>query len=243
MRFVDVAAGSGPAIPLAIVVVLTVVNLLNNVWLPRLYVPTGIVGSVVLLALAAADGASLDDLGLAPADAVDGVIWGAGALGVVVAGYAIGLAIPATRRGFDDARIAEGGPGWLAYRTLVHIPIGTVVLEEIAFRAVLLAVLTSRVGLGWAIVWSSVLFGLWHVLPAIDMLESNAAAAAAADGRLWGRAVAVVLTVVGTGAAGVVFCGLRVVSGSLLAPMLLHWVLNSLGTILTWVRARWPAHR
>jgi len=38
-----------------------------------------------------------------------------------------------------------------------------------------------------------------------------------------------------TASAGVVFCGLRVRSGSLLAPMLAHWSVNGLGVIFVYL--------
>jgi membrane protease YdiL (CAAX protease family) len=41
----------------------------------------------------------------------------------------------------------------------------------------------------------------------------------------------VVGTVLLTTVAGAVFCWLRVRSGSLLAPVLLHWALNGLGLL------------
>jgi membrane protease YdiL (CAAX protease family) len=40
--------------------------------------------------------------------------------------------------------------------------------------------------------------------------------------------------VAGTALAGVVFCELRRRSGSLLAPMGLHWALNGLGFAFVW---------
>jgi membrane protease YdiL (CAAX protease family) len=234
-----VSAGTqGWLAPVLVVFLLVMVNLLNNRWAPWLYVPTGIVGSAALLGIAWWDGASWDDLGLDPSTWASGLLWGAVTLAAVVLVYAVGLSIPVTRRGFDDARAAAGGAGRLAYRTLVHIPVGTVLLEEVAFRAVLLATLTPHIGLWWAIVASSVLFGLWHVLPALGMLESNAGAAAALGSGRRAQIRAVALTVVGTGLAGVGLCVLLVVSGSLLAPMWLHWSLNSLGTIVAWVRGR-----
>lgn len=223
----------------AALAVLLVVNLLNNRWAPALYVPTGIVGTLALVLLVFLDGGTWDDMGLGPGSAVAGLIWAAAAvLGVIVV-YVVGLALPATRRGFDDARAAAGGPGRLAYKTLVHIPIGTVVLEEVAFRGALLALLVPRVGIIWGVAISSVLFGLWHVIPALGMLDSNAAAAAAVGTGRAGQVKAVVLTVLGTTIAGVGFCALLLVSGSLLAPMGLHWALNALGTILAWIRGRW----
>ena len=45
----------------------------------------------------------------------------------------------------------------LASKALVEVPLGTVLLEEIAFRAVLFSMLARRFGLVWGIVLSSLL--------------------------------------------------------------------------------------
>lgn len=71
-----------------------------------------------------------------------------------------------------------------------------------------------------ATVGSSVLFGLWHVLPALGSDAGPGGAGARTAG-----------TVLVTGLAGLGFCWLRVRSGSLLAPALLHWALNGLGLL------------
>jgi membrane protease YdiL (CAAX protease family) len=83
------------------------------------------------------------------------------------------------------------------------------------------------------------LFGLWHVLPALDLARTNNAVAG--SGRRARLAVAVVGTVAFTAAAGVLFGELRRRSGSLLAPMLLHWATNAagvLGSALVWAISR-----
>jgi membrane protease YdiL (CAAX protease family) len=49
---------------------------------------------------------------------------------------------------------------------------------------------------------------------------------------------AVLAAVVGTGAAGVVFCELRRRSGSLLAPLALHGSLNSVSLAVSWALSR-----
>lgn len=91
-----------------------------------------------------------------------------------------------------------------------RIPVGTVVCEELVFRSVFDAVSPAL---------SPIFFGLWHVHPA----------RAAGD--------SVPGTVLGTAAAGVLFSWLRRRSGSVLAPALLHWAVNSSGAVLA-VRAR-----
>jgi membrane protease YdiL (CAAX protease family) len=82
------------------------------------------------------------------------------------------------------------------------------------------ALLERRYSAVVATVTSSVLFGLWHILPA---LGSNTGPG--------GAGIRVAGTVLATGLAGLGFCWLRARSGSLLAPALLHWALNGLGLL------------
>jgi len=82
-----------------------------------------------------------------------------------------------------------------------------------------------------------VLFGLWHVAPAIASADDNAALAdvASASG---GLAATVVATVVTTTVAGFALCWLRLRSRSLLAPALAHVATNSVAFAVAWAVAR-----
>jgi membrane protease YdiL (CAAX protease family) len=134
--------------------------------------------------------------------------------------------VPVLRPLLGDARVAGLGAGELAGQVLVRIPLGTVLWEEVAFRGVLLAALGRLRSLRGATGASAVLFGLWHVRPALGALAANDLAA----GPL-ARTGAVVLACLGTAAAGVLFAELRLRSGSLLAPALLHLAMNCLGVL------------
>jgi membrane protease YdiL (CAAX protease family) len=156
----------------------------------------------------------------------------------VLTGYLLALALPATRAAFADERAAGLSVAALAWYALVRVPLGTVLLEEVAFRGVLWGLLTRRRGTTWATVLSSAAFGAWHVLPSLGLTSGNAAAAAAFGSGAAGRTGAVLAAVIGTAAAGVVFCELRRRSGSLLAPAGLHCATNSLGYLFAWAIAR-----
>jgi membrane protease YdiL (CAAX protease family) len=120
---------------------------------------------------------------------------------------------------------------------LVSVPLGTVLLEELAFRGSLLALLRRLGSTTRAVVVSSVLFGLWHIAPAIGTAGDNSALPGTSQSGS-GLAVAVVGTVIATTIAGVVFCWLRLRSGSLVAPMLGHIATNSGAFFIAWVLAR-----
>jgi len=113
----------------------------------------------------------------------------------------------------------------------VLIPLGTVLLEEVAFRGVLWGLFRRLRGTVAATAASSALFGVWHVLPSLGLAASNEAVGGAVGTGRPGQEVTVLGTVLFTAAAGVVFCELRRRSGSLLAPAGLHWAVNGLSVL------------
>ena len=220
---------------LTVIVVLVVVNLLNNWLAPRAYLVTSLIATGLLLLLFRQAGFGLADAGLAPDTALHGAVWGMAGAALVAVGCLITALLPGTRQVFADRRGERAGPGEIAYQVLVRIPFGTVLLEEVAFRGVLYGLLSVEYGAGWATAVSSALFGLWHVLPSLPLTRLNAAAGRAFGGH---RGRVVVVAVVGTALAGVVLCGLRQASGSLLAPMAVHWATNGLGLVTAFLVAR-----
>lgn len=219
-------------------VVLAGANLLTNRLAPQLYLPVCVTSAGVLLLLGRGAGLSWSQLGLSPGRVRAGSRWAAAAAAVVLAGYLLALALPATRTAFADERAAGLSAASLAWFALVRVPLGTVLLEEVGFRGVLWALLARRLGPTWATVLSSAAFGAWHVLPSLGLTTGNAAAAAAFGTGAAGRTGAVLAAVAGTAVAGVLFCELRRRSGSLLAPAGLHCATNSLGYVFAWAAAR-----
>jgi membrane protease YdiL (CAAX protease family) len=69
-----------------------------------------------------------------------GLGWGVTVAAVVAGSLIAAVAIPSLHPLLDDARIAGIGPGILAYRALVRIPLGTALLKEFAFRGLLFGV-------------------------------------------------------------------------------------------------------
>jgi membrane protease YdiL (CAAX protease family) len=214
-----------------VLVSLVVVNVWVHVGPRRAHLVTGPLGAVALVAVARAAGLSWAALGLSPADLVPGLVYGAVAAGAIALVYAVGVAWPLTRRAFLDTRYRV--PMRAAVVTsLVTIPLATVVFEEIAFRSVLWGLLGADHGPLAATVVSSVLFGLWHVLPAVHMTSTSTAIGAADRPAGRGRVLMTVLgTVAFTALAGVVFAELRRRSGSVAAPVLLHWATNGLAVV------------
>jgi uncharacterized protein len=212
----------------AAVTLLAVSNVVSNRLWPQGYLAWNLGMTGVLLLLARASGLTLADLGLTGERLRRGLVLGGVAATAVGLLYAAAVAVPATRAALVDGRGAAPLAAVL-FVALVRIPLGTVVMEELAFRGVLPAL----VGGGWwrATLVSSGLFGLWHVLP--SMGSGNAVS------QTLGSAGAVAGTVLFTAASGVVFRAWQRWSGHLVTPMLLHAATNSLGALVAW----WVTHR
>ena len=213
-------------------------NVVGNILLPGAwYVPVNLGMTVLLLALARRAGISWDELGLARQHLRSGLVVGLALFGIIAVVYALGVLAPFSRDAFRDERAVSGGLGWLLFTTLVRVPVGTVLFEEVAFRGVLLAQGRRRFGTAGGVLASSSVFGLWHVLPGVESATANAAIAAFAD-TTPGFAAAIAGTVMSTFVAGWIFCLLRLRTGSLLAPILLHLATNSLGFVAAYTVLR-----
>jgi len=223
----------------AIVLVMAAANVATNVMPSRWTVPLCVAGAAVLLALGVADGLSAAELGFGAGTLLPGLGWAVLLVVAVAVTYAAAGAMPRTRVAFADRRITEAGGRQVAWKALVSIPFGTVLLEEVAFRSVLFGAVLVRYGAGWAVAVTSVLFGLWHVVPARAMHQSHEAVGAALGAGRRAGVLAVLATVAFTAAAGLLFAVLRLWTGSVLPPMGLHWAVNGLGVAVAW----WLASR
>lgn len=206
---------------------------------PRpIYVPVNlaVAGAAVLLALGPGR-CTLADLGLARRDLGSGLRWGGVVAALVAAVLAMGALLPSTRPWFADRRVNADATWLVLYTTVVRIPLGTVVLEEALFRGVLLGMALRRWSPWRATAFASVLFGLWHVLPASG-LAANPATAGLATSGAGGRAATVAVAVASTALIGAAWCWLRLRARSLLAPALVHLASNSLGYLVAWLVLR-----
>lgn len=220
---------SGSRSPGAGVVALLGARNVAEVVLPAVaYVPTNVAVGAVLLRFARRRGFSWEDLGLARRHVRRGLAVGSAAASVAAVAMLSAATLPMTRGFFDDARVPANAAGWeRLYQALIRIPVGTVVFEEIAFRAVLLALLCQRFSLEPAVALNSALFGLWHIVPTLSTATANGIEGPARLGLVAGSVVA-------TAAGGVVFCALRVQGRHVLAPAMMHIAFNDVGYLLAW---------
>jgi len=166
-----------------------------------------------------------------------GLAWGA-VLFVLTAGVlALAVTMPVFNDAYHDRRVSAGTATWL-YQTFVRIPLGTAVLEETAFRAVLPALFALRWGIGRGYLAASVCFGLWHVLPALGLNEVNPVATRVFGSGAGGVTVAVLFAVIGTAMAGLWWSWIRHRSGSVLSTMIAHVASNSVAYTIAWLVTR-----
>ncbi|MCB1256809.1 MAG: CPBP family intramembrane metalloprotease, partial [Microthrixaceae bacterium] len=115
------------------------------------------------MGLALVAGLRADSLGLSRSSLGDGLRLGGIAFGVISALVVIGGLTGVV----SDTRV-DTGVGSMLWRVLVVIPVGTVVVEELIFRSALHGLLSTVLRPVPAMAVGSVLFGLWHVLPAAN---------------------------------------------------------------------------
>lgn len=212
-----------------IVVALAALNIARD-QLPAGTLWLSLAAAPALLGFARLTGLSWAELGLGRERLRHGLAWGAGAVGVIGTTYLVAVLLPMTREFFLDARY-HLPPAQALMTALVVIPIGTILLEEIAFRSVLWGFLHRHMTAWKVLVVSSGLFGLWHVLPALGSAGRGGMTGALPDAGPWATVVLVGTTVAFTALGGLVAGELRRRSGSVLAAAGLHWATNALGVL------------
>lgn len=213
------AAGGplGPEQALALVIAVAVAwNLIGNLLLPSAwYVPANLIVAALVVAVARQAALSYEALGLAPRDLGRGAMVGFGA--ALAIAVVIGLGLLLFRSAFEDPDVAGDNRFDRWFVPLARIPLGTAVYEEVLFRSAILGLLLVLRGRRAAVLWSSLLFGLWHVVPAWETSTGSALSVAGA----------VLGTVAVTTAAGIGFSLLRVWSRSVLAAVIAHSAISS----------------
>ncbi|GAA4489659.1 hypothetical protein GCM10023094_51620 [Rhodococcus olei] len=184
----------------------------NNAVLPRLGLgPRGraaanAVAAAGLCAVVRAAGVPPAELGWrAPGE---GLRRGLAASVLPAVAYPVMLATPGVRTRMASGARRADHTEWV----FVHIPVGTVFAEELAFRSVLHALVRRAFPRSGAAL-RALAFGLWHVTPARHAGDSVAG------------------TVALTAASSLLFDLLRDRSGSVLAPAVLHLTVNAGGAV------------
>jgi membrane protease YdiL (CAAX protease family) len=145
--------------------------------------------------------------------------------GIVIAVFVVtAVAYVILPSAFLDSRYNQT-VGALLRAILLYLPFSVVVFEEVLFRGVVLGYLLKVATRKIAIACSSLLFGLWHIPSAQDFSLSVGLP----------QVVITIGIVLFTALAGWAFSELRLRSGSLLAPIALHWSVNAAGMIFAYI--------
>lgn len=208
------AAPDRPAIALALGLGLW--NVAINRLIPeRFYVPANLAITVLIYRFGRTNGLSRKGIvGSVTTRSAATSITAAAAVG---AATALSSRIPMISELFEDDRV---DPDDVAYQTFVRIPLGTVVLEEVAFRGVLPALLGGEARHRPSPA-AAIGFGFWHVLPTLRTLDINAVT------KKKTRLGAVTGAVVATTAVGLAFDAMRLRSRTIATPSLVHWAANA----------------
>ncbi|OBA79056.1 abortive infection protein [Mycobacterium sp. 1164966.3] len=212
-----------------VVVVLVLTNLIAHFTTPWASIATVPAAAVALVALVRWRGLGWAELGLGREHWRSGLGYALAAVTVVLSVIVVGVLLPMTRPMFMNHHYATISGALIA--SMVMIPLQTVIPEELAFRGVLHGALNRAWGFRGVALMGSLLFGLWHVATSLGLTSGNVGFSRLFGGGSMGMLAGVTLAVLATGAAGFVFSWLRRRSGSLLAPIALHWSLNGMGAL------------
>lgn len=206
-----------PAAEIGILAGVVVAHVADHRVVPRrFHLATHLATAAAAVAGGLAAGLEPDELGLDVTRLPSGLGHGVVSAFTSSAVVGVGVALPATRELFVDERVVDATPGDVALRTLVEIPLGTALYEELVFRGVVQALATRRLGVVGGAAVTSALFGLWHVLPSLADREHNPAT------RHQHPLGVVAGTVLSTTVAGALFATQRIRSGSIVAPVVAH---------------------
>lgn len=212
-----------------VVVVLAIANLIahfTTAWANIATVPAVAIG---LLLMVRARGLGWAELGLGREHWRSGARYAAAAAGLVLTVIAVGALLPWTRPMFLNDHYATLSGALVA--SMIIIPLQTVIPEELAFRGVLHGALDRAWGFRGVAAAGSLLFGLWHIATSLGLTSGNVGFTRIFGGGVFGMLAGIVLAVLATAAAGFIFTWLRRRSGSVIAPIALHWSLNGMGAL------------
>jgi uncharacterized protein len=199
-----------------------------------IYVPANTLVTLLLLYWSVrAQGMSFEDIGINIHTAKSGLKLGS-ALGIAVGLPILTVSLVMNRQAIERISI-ECRPtsiGNVIYRIMIHIPLGTVFIEEVVFRGLLLHMLRVKgIGRRNCVLLSSMLYSLWH----IGLLPREFAA-----GRLnsFRAVMGAVATLPVTFVGGMIFGAVRFRTSNLLGPMSAHYLINALGSLGLFLRLR-----
>lgn len=213
--------------PWVAIAALAAYNVIQNFAVPpRFYVAANLGVGAALVNLARRQGCSWDDLGLSAAGWRRSLAMGGAGSALAIGGAVLASANSDLRRYLLDQRAQRQSRRDVLYRSLVRFPIGTALFEEVAFRGVLYG-MWRRAGKSHraATAITAIAFGVWHLIPSRNALRGNPL-----EGHLTSQSSQMGVIAGGASLTGLFSFGLtwlRIQSGSLVAPWLIHSAVNS----------------
>lgn len=201
----------------------------NEVLSPPWYIPFNLALLATTLTISRRAGTTWTSMGLRRDRLARGLKLGVVTVAGIVAAMLLAITVSSMSEILYDDRFVDSSIGLLLFHALIRIPLGTALYEEMLFRGVIFGMLVRRYTPLKAAIWSSLLFGLWHILPVLDVMRTNPVGTSLPG--LSGTFVAVLAAVAGTFVAGLVFLWIRLLANSVLASVIVHIGTNSTAII------------
>lgn len=113
-----------------------------------------------------------------------------------------------------------------AYELGFRIPFGTALSEEVIFRSVLFAILLSNHSVILAIIFDSIIFGLWHVFPTLHAVKDHESLNNKLKNKHQRNMLAVFVSIITTSILGVGLALLTLKTKSFISAWVLHSAIN-----------------
>jgi membrane protease YdiL (CAAX protease family) len=220
---------------LAVLAVLAVANVAENQVLAGwVYVPLNlaVAGVVVLLGRRVM---SLQEMGFA--NWRSGAVWGGVQFAVISVMLSVAILVPVFDELFRNRNAGESTLQWF-YIAFIRIPLGTVLLEEVAFRGVLPALFARKGTVIGSSILASMWFALWRVLPEVHGSHGANTAERWLGQGVVGTTAGVIWVLAGTFFGGLFWCFVRYRSGSLLSSFLGHLATTSMAYTIAFAVSR-----
>ncbi len=180
-------------------------------------VVTGVVGAGITVAAGQLFGWETIGLGGPLPEVVAG--WGVATVAFMSLIGLVMYLVDRLRSLLADPRLANLTRAQAFLQIAVRIPVMTALIEEAFFRGVLHAALMALYPPQPAMLAGALLFGVWHVAPGFDQVKAN-------GGGGMSGVLHVLATVAVTSLAGAGLVWLRVETGSIWAPFVVHAAIN-----------------
>lgn len=219
----------------AVAALLALSNVVSTLYLTGwAYVPWNLAIAALVLLLGSKV-LSLHDMGFT--NWRTGAAWGGVLFAVTSVVLSVAILLPVFDELFRDRIAGESAWKW-GYVALIRIPFGTVLLEEVAFRAVLPALFSRRVGVVAGSVVASLCFALWRVLPVLHSDSSHNTIERWLGQGAVGTTAGLIWAMVGTFVGGLCWCFVRYRSGSVLASFIGHLATSSMAYTIAFAITR-----